>query len=68
MELLRESVTEPMPMAVRVVEPSPRITLCELQEGKGIKDEKREQSPVMCIVAPLSKIIRRRFALEKWWL
>ena len=41
-ELLRESVMVPMPMAVRLVESSPRITWCELQEGKGIKDEKRE--------------------------
>ena len=41
-ELLMEREMVPIPMALRVVEPSPRITWCELQEGKGIKDEKRE--------------------------
>ena len=42
MEPLRESVMVPMPMAVRLVVPSPRITWCESPDGKGMNDEKRE--------------------------
>ena len=63
MPIVKEIV--PIPRVWRCVAPSPKMTECLDSGGNRRSDVKRVLSPVMCIVAPVSRIMRRSDMVEK---